>query len=337
MTWATATGVAVLLFCHAAASPAADCGGCHKTESLSQPGTSMGHALELVADCSILRQHPRLTFRFGRYSYTIARQGDRSIYSVTDGTETITVPIGWAVGLGAAGQTYVFEREGIFYESRVSFYKSIDGLDVTFGAVGSTPKDLTQAASREMSRENVTACFACHSTGAIRGDTFHPEEMKAGVRCENCHQQASRHMQAVATGDAKNAAMPRLADMTAEETNEFCGRCHRTWGDIAAHGPHSIANVRFQPYRLTNSKCYDADDRRIRCTACHNPHEEFLTGAAHYDAKCQACHGVSQKSCPVARQDCTNCHMPKIELPGAHRRFTDHQIRIVRAGESYPK
>jgi hypothetical protein len=28
--------------------------------------------------------------------------------------------------------------------------------------------------------------------------------------------------------------------------------------------------------------------------------------------------------------------MPKVDLPGAHHQFTDHQIRIVRAGESFP-
>jgi hypothetical protein len=28
--------------------------------------------------------------------------------------------------------------------------------------------------------------------------------------------------------------------------------------------------------------------------------------------------------------------MPKIELPGAHARFTDHQIRIARTGQAYP-
>lgn len=320
----------------APAAFAQTCATCHKTEALSQPLTSMGHALELVADCTILRQHPRLTFHYGRFSYTITRQGDQSIYSVTDGTDTITVPIGWAIGLGAAGQTYVFQRGGIFYESRVSFYKAIDGLDVTFGAVGSMPKDLIQAAGREMAQENVTACFGCHSTGAVSGAAFHPNDLKPGVRCENCHVQALHHLDALKAGDAKAAAMPHLADMTAEETNEFCGRCHRAWADIAAHGPHNIANVRFQPYRLTNAKCYDADDKRIRCIACHNPHEEFVVGAAHYDAKCQACHGVSQKVCPVAKKDCTNCHMPKIELPGAHRQFTDHQIRIVKAGERYP-
>ncbi|MGA2737935.1 MAG: hypothetical protein ABSG65_10850 [Bryobacteraceae bacterium] len=328
-------GTAVLLLLYPGAV-STTCASCHKTEALSQPGTSMGHALELVQNCGILREHPRLTFQYGRYSYTITRQGDRSIYSVTDGTDTLTVPIGWAFGLGAAGQTYVFERGGIFYESRVSFYKAIDGLDVTFGAFGSMPKDLIQAAGREMPREDVAACFGCHSTAAVHGNTFHPEDLKAGVHCENCHAQAQHHMEAVTAGDARNAAMPHLADMTAEETNDFCGRCHRTWADIAAHGPHNIANVRFQPYRLTNSKCYDADDKRIRCTACHNPHEEFVVGAAHYDTKCLACHGVSRKTCPVAKHDCSNCHMPKIELPGAHRQFTDHQIRIVRAGERYP-
>src|SRR5580700_11155151 len=334
MLWARSLLVLSIVWPSAAAT--FTCATCHKAEALTQPATSMGHALELVGDCAILREHPRLAFQYGRYSYTLTRQGDRTLYSVTDGTDTITVPIGWALGLGAAGQTYVFERGGIFYESRVSFYKAIGGLDLTFGALGTVPKDLTQAAGREMSREDVTACFACHTTGAVHGNAFHPEDLKAGVLCENCHTQAQRHMEAVQAGDVKGAELPHLSQMTAEETNEFCGRCHRSWADIAAHGPHNIANVRFQPYRLTNSKCYDADDKRIRCTACHNPHEEFPVGAANYDAKCQACHGAGRKVCKVAKVGCTNCHMPKIELPGAHRMFTDHQIRIVRAGEKYP-
>jgi hypothetical protein len=313
------------------------CATCHKQQAQTQPATSMGHALELVEDCSILRDHPKLTFQHGRYSYTITRQGNRSIYRVTDGADTITVPIGWAFGLGEAGQTYVFERDGLMYESRVSFYKAIGGLDVTFGAVGSEPKDLAQAAGREMSKQDVQVCFACHSTGAVRGTTVHLDELKPGVLCENCHPAAAHHMERVLAGDAKGAAMPHLAKMTTEETSDFCGRCHRTWGDIAANGPRNIANVRFQPYRLTNSKCYDAADRRIRCTACHDPHLEVVRGAANYDSKCLACHAGQPKKCPVAKQDCASCHMPKIELPGAHRQFTDHQIRIAHANQPYPE
>jgi formate-dependent nitrite reductase cytochrome c552 subunit len=31
-----------------------------------------------------------------------------------------------------------------------------------------------------------------------------------------------------------------------------------------------------------------------------------------------------------------SCHMPKINLPGGHAKFTDHEIRIVRPGDPYP-
>jgi hypothetical protein len=324
----------LLLFCSEAAA-ATTCASCHAKEASSQPATSMGRALELVKDCGILRENPRLTFQHGRYSYTIARQGERSIFSVTDGTGAISLPIGWGFGVGTVGQTYVFEREGIFYESRVSFFTTLGGLELTRADAGFVPKDLLDAAGRQMTPKEVTDCFGCHSTGAVRDLTFHPESLSTGVRCGNCHAQAQRHMDAVQSGNARDASMPHLGDMTPEEMNEFCGRCHRTWEEIVSHGPHTIENVRFQPYRLTNSKCYDASDKRIRCTACHNPHEEVTPGAAHYDAKCVACHSGPQKTCRVAKRDCTSCHMPKIDLPGQHHQFTDHQIRIVRAGP-YP-
>jgi hypothetical protein len=42
------------------------------------------------------------------------------------------------------------------------------------------------------------------------------------------------------------------------------------------------------------------------------------------------------KSCPVAETRCDICHMPKVEIPGTHFKFTDHRIRIMRAGEPYP-
>jgi predicted CXXCH cytochrome family protein len=99
-----------------------------------------------------------------------------------------------------------------------------------------------------------------------------------------------------------------------------------------------VNNVRFQPYRLTNSKCYDPSDARIRCTACHDPHGPLETNVASYDRKCTGCHsaGAQAKICPVAKAGCVNCHMPKVELPGAHARITDHQIRVARPGDAYP-
>jgi hypothetical protein len=44
------------------------------------------------------------------------------------------------------------------------------------------------------------------------------------------------------------------------------------------------------------------------------------------------------KSCPVAREKCVSCHMPKtkVNTPGGLLTFSDHQIRIVKAREAYP-
>lgn len=120
-------------------------------------------------------------------------------------------------------------------------------------------------------------------------------------------------------------------------------------------GQGGIGNVRFQPYRITNSPCYDTEDTRISCTACHNPHEEIKREPAFYDSKCTACHATSKSSinstqvlktiknerpaariCPVGTQLCVTCHMPKIELPGAYYKFTDHRIRVVKPDQPYP-
>jgi formate-dependent nitrite reductase cytochrome c552 subunit len=38
----------------------------------------------------------------------------------------------------------------------------------------------------------------------------------------------------------------------------------------------------------------------------------------------------------VAKANCASCHMPKVNLPGGHMSFTDHEIRIVKPGEPYP-
>lgn len=138
--------------------------------------------------------------------------------------------------------------------------------------------------------------------------------------------------------------MKKLGAFSTEELSDFCGQCHRTWAQIAAEGPHNINNVRFQPYRLANSKCYDPSDKRIGCTACHNVHKEAVSSESFYDSKCLACHAsgggagkAAAKACPVGSERCVSCHMPKLELPGSHYRFTDHRIRIVKAGERYPE
>jgi hypothetical protein len=325
----------------ASAGPAA-CARCH-TQGNRQPATSMGNALETVEQCKVLIDHPVLATRVGKYSYRIERKGSESEYSVSDGAATLKMPVRWAMGASSAiGQTYILEKDGELYESRVSYFRELGGLGPTLGSAGSEPADIQEAAGRRMSHDDKLRCFGCHSTNAAAGRQLTLEKLSPGVNCWHCHDGVDTHL-AAALLDSYDLQVPKelskLHGMSAEQTANFCGQCHRTWAEIAAQPNPGIANVRFQPYRLTGSKCYDPDDARISCLACHDPHKEVTTSSADYDSKCMECHGggkVGAKKCPVAKDKCATCHMPKLELPGAHFKFSDHRIRVVKPGEPYP-
>ena len=107
--------------------------------------------------------------------------------------------------------------------------------------------------------------------------------------------------------------------------SDFCGQCHRTWAQIAINGPRGILNVRFQPYRLANSKCYDAADRRIRCTACHDPHRDVETSAAAYDAKCARCHSAAFRARLPRRHEGLR-HLPHAEASNCPARTSSSPI-----------
>ncbi|MBV9301186.1 MAG: hypothetical protein JOY62_10310 [Acidobacteriaceae bacterium] len=316
-----------------------NCAMCHPAQAKPQPGTSMAHATETVAECGVLRSHPLLAFRSGGYSYKIERKGDESIYTVTQGTDTLSISLKYAVGLGSAGQTYVFEKDGALYESLVSYFRAIDSLDVTLGDQNIRPTSLLEAAGRQLGTREATLCLNCHASNALVDSKLSLATLVPGVQCERCHGDTRNHLEGLRKGDATLFAMKDLRGMSAEDAAHYCGQCHRTWEQIASNGPRGTANVRFQPYRLTNSRCFDADDKRISCLACHDPHQEVDRISQHYDSKCIACHGGGKpaaKACPVSASNCASCHMPKTELVGGHHKFTDHEIRVVRQGAPYP-
>jgi hypothetical protein len=311
----------------------------------------MARAMESIADSKVLTGNPAMTFRIGHYNYEIKRKDKQSIYSVTDGNNTISLPILYAFGEGKAGQTYILQYQGVHYESKVSFYNEISGLDFTIGAGREVPSSLDEAIGRKLSDNEVTECFSCHSTGAVSGGQVHFDKVTIGIRCEACHGPGGQHAAAAKAGapSAKLVFNPR--SLSGDElSQDFCGSCHRGNNEFTLLQGMEINNVRFQPYRIFHSKCY-SDDRRISCTACHDPHTPLKQDAAFYDSKCLSCHAPKESSawskadqgtqslirgCRVSTKDCASCHMPKIGPPAAHRKFTDHYIRIVKPKEAYP-
>ncbi len=333
------------------------CAACHTDIVEKQQASSMAKAMERVGDCKLLLQNPNLKFQLDKFTFRIERQGDKSIYTVGDGKSELSMPILYGFGQGKAGQTYVYEYNGEFYESRVSFYADIRALDLTLGYAGEIPKNLIEAGGRRLSIDETRRCFSCHTTGAIarlpEGTKLSVSHLTPGVNCESCHGPGDQHIAALKAGEKAPAKMKRLSDLDGDDIGQnMCGTCHRSVEDvIALPSRGGIGNVRFQPYRIFNSRCYSAD-KRIGCTACHDPHGRLEESAAFYDAKCLACHqstganpGIKTvatsesrdaKACKVGTKNCSGCHMPKIEVPGAHFKFTDHRIRIVREGEPHP-
>jgi hypothetical protein len=318
------------------------CASCHGAEARTEPKTAMGIGIELPGEQEILKAHPRMSYTGNGYTYVIERRGGESTYTVSGPGGAVSALIRYAFGVRM--QTYVLEKDGKFYESLVSYYPPIGGLAITMGSERIQPKTPLEALGRAVGMEEAQACFGCHSTGAVVGGKLDLASMRPGLACEHCHEGAAAHEVAMNGGPA--APMPpKLGELKAEDMSNFCGQCHRTWETVLRMRVFGPLNVRFQPYRLANSKCFLGDDRRIACTACHNPHEDPVRETAAYDSKCLACHGTvgtngaklrTYKGCPVGTRDCASCHMPKVELPGGHVKFTDHMIRVVRAGEGYP-
>src|SRR6266496_5363955 len=259
---------------------AAACAGCHVAQTKEQAHTPMGEALLLPSSNSTLSANPKLSVRKGAYIYTVETHGHDSTYRVSDGTQTISIPIRWTVGQGM--QTWVFERRGSYYESLVSYYPSIRALETTFGDESLTPHTLEEAAGRKLTPGDTKDCFACHSTNAVTKGQLTLESLQEGVTCEHCHAGSITH-QFDALQGVFETAPGRLKMLSTEDISNFCGQCHRTWEAVVRNHTRGIVNVRFQPYRLANSKCFNGTDPRISCIACHDPHRNLVRDDAAYD------------------------------------------------------
>jgi hypothetical protein len=334
------------------------CAPCHSAKFTSQTRTPMALGAAHADNAPILRSHPDLTFAVGPYHYQIKREGEHSVYTVTDGSHTQSANLLWAFGTSRVGQSYLFKRDdGNFYEARVTYFTTLNNLGFTPARDLASPKDVEEAMDRPVSSSEIGRCFACHTTASAIGDSFDEKNLILGVTCEACHGPGAKHvaaMKSLMNGklNADQGHIFNSAHLSPVDSVDFCGACHGTWWDVKLSGTKGVSTTRSAPYRLVTSKCWGKGDARLTCTACHDPHEQLQTSASAYDHACLKCHVTSAgekpaaahptsthpgAACPVAAKDCTSCHMQKVYVPEMKDKFTDHRIRIVRAGEPLPE
>jgi len=111
----------------------------------------------------------------------------------------------------------------VFYESRVSYYREIQGLDFTIMHPRSVPESLEDGLGRPMTMEAAQGCFACHSTAAVSAAQLQFDHLMPGVTCEGCHGPGEKHIQAIKAG-SRRLQIFNPAKMEADDlTQEFCG------------------------------------------------------------------------------------------------------------------
>jgi len=332
---------------------AATCTSCHGAIAASQKGTSMSQTSIRADNAGLLHSHPMMRFAFGPYRYEIKTARTGSTYTVSDGKRTQAATLLWTFGTGRVGQSYLFKKEdGKFYEARVTYFSTLHTLGFTPDRALTSAKSVEEAMYRPVDAAEVERCFACHTTASAVDGRVDEKNLIPGVSCEACHGPGAKHASAMSlakiTGDVDLTAPTPFnpAHLSPTDSVDFCGACHSTWWDVKLAGIRGVSNVKAQPYRLENSKCWGKGDARLTCIACHDPHVELQTDSASYDKACLSCHVNSSEkktsaefpgaACRVSTKDCVSCHMPKVYVPEMHFNFTDHRIRIPHAGEPYP-
>jgi hypothetical protein len=138
------------------------CAGCHQRIAQLQESTPMYRAGVPAVQSDILRNNESLRFQEGSFTTSLTTLQDRSTFSVTDGVNTTSLPAVWAFGF-KNGQTYVLEKDGAYFESRLSYFTKSHSLDITPGHSPDAPKDLEAALGRKMDVDSKSLLQVSHN------------------------------------------------------------------------------------------------------------------------------------------------------------------------------
>jgi len=340
------------------------CGECHRSIYLGQQGHSR-HAQTLRFGTDLkdvpLPKGPVADEAVAGITHSFQRKNDHEIaLESRDELHACRAIVDYAVGSGRHGITMLArDEDGIERELRIS-YIGRDGSWRQTRGIEFAPQHAGDLIGVGLGPENVNRCLSCHSTwfrsvGPLHAGPRPPEGEDRGIGCERCHGPGLNHVKAAETGFAE-LAIALTAHTPPRAQLDSCVECHAEDGTVPRSDPEF---TRFQGTTFLFSRCFVASKDRFSCTTCHNPHQALETNSTRYEAKCLNCHAATRrdgtsanspegpvaaraKACPVnPSTKCISCHMPKVDDPSRHARFTDHHIRVhgrnTPSGDSRPR
>lgn len=262
--------------------------------------------------------------------------------------------LAWFLGSGRRGRTYLFEKQGYWFEIPVNWYAKKGIWDMAPGYLDSKTMPMTLPVDQ--------GCLRCHASGAqpplpdARNHYTSQPFLHGGITCTACHGDAAAH---VASGGAK--AMLNPDTLAPERRDSICLQCHLEGKVVVAKRGKSLGDFRpgddifdyalffvraeeqgaggratSQWEALAQSACKRGSGDRLTCTACHDPHSSPSEAerVAFYRKSCLACHTGTKYAVQhhPEQPDCASCHMPRSATNDiAHEQVTDHRIQIPAA------
>jgi predicted CXXCH cytochrome family protein len=346
----------------AANDPNAACAPCHRGIYERYRKTPMANASGLAADGLIPADfqhvasgvHYRVFAQGGKVLLSYEREGAPPGRELAGREE-----LRYFLGSGKRGRTYLFERQGYWFESPINWYGKKQVWDMAPNYLSAQEAPLTLPVD--------PGCLHCHASGvapALKGARNRYAGAPftyGGIACASCHGDPAAHL--------ASAGKVHMANIDATEPlrrDSVCLNCHlegqaavvRQGKELESFVPgdnlfdYALYFVRSgesgsggratsQWEALLKSECMRKSGDRLTCTTCHDPHGSPAPGerVAFYRQRCLQCHNQAGFAESHHREDpdCTACHMarpPSNDI--AHEQVTDHWIRKSVSQERLP-
>ena len=169
------------------------CSQCHD-EGAQAATTAMARAAATGAGDRFFGKTGPVAVQSLHYNYEVKATPQGVDYSVASGGHVLSQKLGWVVGAGDLGRTFLYQQDGRWQQSAVSFYTKPAALDVTTGLGPSSGTGLQAALGQPLSGQEARSCFGCHTVHATTSAGFEPLHAEPGIGCEACHGPGSAHV-----------------------------------------------------------------------------------------------------------------------------------------------
>lgn len=337
------------------------CSGCHAEIYRRYSVTSMSLSSGKTGAGPFRENWDRANFSdpalHAEYRVSVLPEGYRLEFSRAESGVRGQRLLGWFVGSGRVGRSYLSSLDGFLFQAPVSYYSLPGKWGISPGFQQHQFVHLTRAVG--------AGCLECHASGlqpvpGTQNRFSDPPFREGGVSCERCHGPGKNHIAKMSSGNRNGPTeIVNPVKLDAARRDSVCAQCHLTG---AARIPR--AQAKNEPYRprallsdhfayfvwtgagpsitganshfekLYQSSCKRESGDRLWCGSCHDPHgePEPLKRTDFYRSRCRQCHELSAcRESPDARRktqdNCTACHMPKGAVRDTeHAVFTDHTI-----------